>query len=169
MIRKKICMLGASGVGKTSLTRRFVDSIFSDDYLSTVGVKIDHKQLSVDGSDLGLVIWDVQGQDDSRTISPSFLKGASGYCLIVDLTMPDSVRVAADVRDAVVASVGDLPFVIAANKSDLVADGTELDLGSLAGEAVAVVTSSAKTGQGVETMFSTLGRVLVGSAGAGGV
>ena len=43
MLQKKICLLGAFGVGKTSLVRRFVDTIFSDAYLTTVGVKIDKK------------------------------------------------------------------------------------------------------------------------------
>ncbi len=41
MIQKKICMVGAFGVGKTSLVARFVHSTYSDKYLTTVGVKID--------------------------------------------------------------------------------------------------------------------------------
>ena len=41
MIQKKICMLGAYGVGKTSLVRRYVKSIFDEKYLITVGVTID--------------------------------------------------------------------------------------------------------------------------------
>ena len=41
MMQKKICVLGGFAVGKTSLVARFVSSIFSDKYLSTVGVKID--------------------------------------------------------------------------------------------------------------------------------
>ncbi|HMY77058.1 MAG TPA: GTP-binding protein, partial [Blastocatellia bacterium] len=41
MIQKKICLLGAFAVGKTSLVARFVKSIYSDQYLTTVGVKVD--------------------------------------------------------------------------------------------------------------------------------
>ena len=49
MIQKKICLVGASAVGKTSLARRFVEGIYTDRYLTTVGVKIDKKMLEVDG------------------------------------------------------------------------------------------------------------------------
>ena len=48
MIQKKICMLGAFAVGKTSLVQRYVHSLYSDKYLTTVGVKIDKKALRDD-------------------------------------------------------------------------------------------------------------------------
>ncbi len=49
MIQKKICMLGSFTVVKTSLVARFGSSVFSDKYLTTVGVKIDKKAVTVDG------------------------------------------------------------------------------------------------------------------------
>ena len=48
MLQKKICMLGSFGVGKTSLVRRFVESAFSETYLTTVGVKVDKKTVQLD-------------------------------------------------------------------------------------------------------------------------
>ena len=50
MIQKKVCMAGTSGAGKTSLVAKFVHSIFSDKYLTTVGLKIDKKTVTVDGN-----------------------------------------------------------------------------------------------------------------------
>jgi GTPase SAR1 family protein len=47
MIQKKVCMVGTLGVGKTSLVAKFVHSMFSDKYLTTVGVKIDKKTVAV--------------------------------------------------------------------------------------------------------------------------
>lgn len=64
MIQKKICLLGSFSVGKTSLISRYVNSLFSDRYLTTVGVKIDKKQLTLNGKELSLVIWDIAGEDD---------------------------------------------------------------------------------------------------------
>ena len=52
MIQKKICMLGSFGVGKTSLVARFVHGIFSAKYLSTVGVKIDKREMKVGDKDV---------------------------------------------------------------------------------------------------------------------
>ena len=45
MIKKKICMLGAFAVGKTSLVQRYVNSIFSEKYHTTVGVRIEKTQV----------------------------------------------------------------------------------------------------------------------------
>jgi small GTP-binding protein len=64
MLQKKICMLGAFAVGKTSLVRRFVESIYSDVYQTTVGVKIDKKNVQVHGKEVSLVLWDIYGEDD---------------------------------------------------------------------------------------------------------
>jgi small GTP-binding protein len=69
MIQKKVCMLGTSGVGKTSLVAKFVHSIFSDKYLTTVGVKIDKKTVTVDGNEVMLMIWDLAGDDDYQRLN----------------------------------------------------------------------------------------------------
>jgi GTPase SAR1 family protein len=80
MIQKKVCMLGSFSVGKTSLVRRFVESMFSDAYLTTVGVKIDKKPLQVEGNDLTLMLWDIYGEDDFQKMRMSYLRGARGSC-----------------------------------------------------------------------------------------
>ena len=92
MIQKKVCLLGGTGVGKTSLVAQFVHSIFSDKYLTTVGVKIDKKSVDVDGTDVELVIWDVYGHDDFQKLRVSYLRGTSGYLLVADGTRARHVR-----------------------------------------------------------------------------
>ena len=77
MLQKKICLLGAFGVGKTSLVRRYVDTIFSDAYLTTVGVKIDKKLLTVGGEQMALILWDIAGEDDIAAVRVSYLRGAA--------------------------------------------------------------------------------------------
>ena len=64
MLQKKICMLGSFAVGKTSLVQRFVKSIYSEVYQTTVGVKVDKKDVQVNGTDLTLMLWDIYGEDD---------------------------------------------------------------------------------------------------------
>src|SRR5690606_29107021 len=71
MLQRKICMLGAFSVGKTSLVRRYVTGVFSDAYLTTVGVKIDKKSLDVGGRTLDLILWDLAGEDEVSTIRMS--------------------------------------------------------------------------------------------------
>ncbi len=79
-------MIGTSSVGKTSLVARFVHSIFTDKYLTTVGVKIDKKALpSMDGR-VAWSIWDLAGDDDFQRLQMSYLRGTSGYLFVADGT-----------------------------------------------------------------------------------
>jgi small GTP-binding protein len=86
MIQKKVCMVGVFGTGKTSLVQRFVHSMFSERYLSTVGVKIDRKAMQMDGADLTLVLWDLAGRDGHEDITSSYLRGAHAILYVADGT-----------------------------------------------------------------------------------
>src|SRR5271169_2004389 len=119
MLKKKICMVGEFGVGKTSLVRRFVDSMFDERYLSTVGVKIDRKDVTVGSESVTLMLWDLAGEDDLAQLKVSHLRGASGYILVVDGCRAASLVKAVDLQQRIVDQLGPLPFVLVLNKSDL--------------------------------------------------
>ena len=84
VIQKKICMLGAYAVGKTSLVARFVRSIFSEKYHSTVGVKIDKKTVTIGEQETTLILWDLAGEADFYHVRMSYLRGSAGYLLVAD-------------------------------------------------------------------------------------
>jgi len=158
MLQKKVCILGAFGVGKTSLVRRFVESIFSDEYLTTVGVKIEKKTLTVGSEQVSLILWDVAGEDDTTAIRMSYLRGAAGYLLIVDGTRAETLDVASRIRERVTSEVGPVPFLLLLNKADLTDEWElpeALDPG-LEEAALSIVRTSAKTGHGVEEAFQDL-------------
>ena len=163
MIKKKICMLGAFSVGKTSLVQRFVKSMFSEKYLTTVGVKIDKKTVSVDGQDVSLLLWDIYGEDEFQKVKTSYLRGAGGYFLVVDLTRRNTLDTAFVLRERAREAVGDIPFVLLLNKSDL-EDEWEIDdtaIEELSEEGFSVIKTSAKTGVGVEHAFVSLTRKML--------
>jgi len=62
---KKVCLLGEFAVGKTSLVRRFVYNRFDEKYLSTIGVKVSRKTVSVprgqEMDELNMLLWDLAG------------------------------------------------------------------------------------------------------------
>ena len=119
MIQKKICMLGSFGVGKTSLVARFVQGIFSAKYLSTVGVKIDKKEIKVGDKDVLVMLWDLAGEDSRTQVQTSYLRGAHGYFLVCDGTWKESLVTAKNVHKRAVEAVGEIPCVLVINKSDL--------------------------------------------------
>ena len=164
MLQKKICMLGSFAVGKTSLIRRFVESIYSDVYQTTVGVKVDKKNLQVNGADLTLVLWDIYGEDDYQKMRWTYLRGASGYLLVADGTRKATIDKAFDLEQRVREEVGVIPFVFLINKCDL-SQEWEVDSAleaQLAEKNWSLRHSSAKTGEGVEEAFALLSRKMLG-------
>jgi small GTP-binding protein len=157
MLQKKICMLGAFSVGKTSLVKQFVASIFDDKYLTTVGVKIDKKELSVAGKDVKLMLWDLAGEDVYNKINASYLRGASGCIIVVDGTRPNTLAVGKKLISLVEQELGAIPLVVALNKADL---KTEWELDHSALEQLhndqTVLETSALNGQNVDEMFVQL-------------
>ncbi len=163
-IQKKVTMLGFHGVGKTSLVRRFVSSIFDEKYLTTIGVKVDKKVVSLAGQEVQLMLWDIAGAEDRFSVPMSFVRGASGYLLVVDGTRADTFERGLELVEQVNAEVGHLPFVVALNKADLV-EAWQLEddeLARLAGYQCPVFRSSAKTGEGVEEAFHALASLAMG-------
>jgi small GTP-binding protein len=158
MLQKKVCMLGSFAVGKTSLIKRFVESIFSDRYLTTVGVKIDKKIVTVEGHDVTVMLWDLYGEDEFQKLRMSYLRGASGYLLVADGTRLASLDKAIAIRDEAEKVFGRTPFVVVLNKCDLTQDWeiTPEKEAELSGRAWNVVRTSAKTGEGVEFAFQSL-------------
>ncbi|HEX6105142.1 MAG TPA: Rab family GTPase [Gemmatimonadales bacterium] len=159
MIQKKVCMVGVYGTGKTSLVQRFVHSMFSQRYLSTVGVKIDRKPLELDGTAVTLMLWDLAGRDGQEDITTSYLRGAHAILYVADGTRKETCDQLGELRALGREAAGEVPELLALNKSDLVDQwalkpGDEQALAS----AWEMVRTSAKTGAGVEEAFQRLGR-----------
>ena len=162
MIQKKICLLGAFSVGKTSLIKRFVESIFDERYLTTLGVKIDKKNVEVDGDDVRLMIWDLEGEDDYSKIKTNHLRGASGYILVADGTRPDTLETARSIHQLARQTLGKVPAILAMNKVDLEDQWsvTESAIGLLDPD-LDLIRTSALSGQNVEQLFASLAKRLL--------
>lgn len=163
MIQKKMCMLGAFAVGKTSLVSQFVQSMFSEKYHTTVGVKIDKKALSIGDQEVLLMLWDLHGEDDFQRVRMSYFRGTSGYLLVVDGTRQDTLETALSLQQRVQDEMGDLPFIVLLNKSDL-QDEWEVDgntISTLEQQGWTILKTSAKTGENVDMAFQQLAEAMV--------
>ena len=159
MITKlKVCLIGATGVGKSSLVARFVHSMFSDRYRTTIGVAIDRCDVQRGPRTAHLVVWDLSGEDEFQNVQSAYLRGAAGYILVVDGTRPETLDTAKHLQVRVRDAIGTVPFVVAVNKADLAAQWQvdERELQKLAPEARMVKRTSAKTGAGVKELFHEL-------------
>lgn len=152
-------IVGAPRVGKTSLVRRFVHSVFSEDYHSTLGVKVDRKKLEVNGCEVTMLVWDMHGETDGLDVPDHYLRGASGSLAVVDSTRPETAPKALELHERVAKQSPRAQQLVLANKSDLTPSGPTLhdELGSVADDFIA---TSALTGEGVEEAFRHLAEAI---------
>jgi small GTP-binding protein len=161
-IQKKICLLGDFAVGKTSLIRRYVEGIFDDTYLTTVGVVVTRKALTYPDISLNLLIWDLAG---GRDFSQSgYLIGVAGAFIVCDLTRATTLTAYHTYSSQVRQLNPNAELILLANKSDLIDARIVSDerLWAMAGELGApLLFTSAKTGEHVEAAFSCLADSLI--------
>ncbi len=159
----KVCIIGDFAVGKTSTVARFVKNEFSEKYLTTVGVKIDTKEVETPAGRVKLIIWDVAGTDRLSDIEFAYFRASAGFILVADGTRASTLESAIRLRADIIAQYGELPFVAMLNKHDLSeaweVGHDELQISRNAG--VDWTTTSAKTGEGVAAAIDTLAKSIM--------
>jgi small GTP-binding protein len=160
---KKVLVIGNHGVGKTSLVTRYVENKFSDAYLTTIGVNIMKKIVSLKKDNLmmevALMLWDIEGATKSQAIPAHYAKGANGYIVVIDGTREETLEDLSIHLDY----IGDDPFVLAINKSDL-SFSVELDQNEILRNypnCNGIFNTSAKENLNVEKLFVTIANATI--------
>ncbi len=120
-MKKKVVLIGDFAVGKTSLIRRFVDDQFSDDYLTTIGVKISTKKMKHDELELDLILWDIQGKSSIMDFPKNYLVGADYSLLVGDLMRTQTLEHLEEYKLMIENYTAKSKVLLALNKSDLMA------------------------------------------------
>lgn len=164
LYRFKVVMLGAPSVGKTSLVRRFVHSVFEDSYRSTLGAKVERKNVEIHDKTVNLLLWDVHGETDGLIVTPSYLQGAHAAILVFDSLRPETIEMSLELGERTLGQSPDAKLYVVANKSDLAAElDIALDVEAWASRAGRPITlTSAKTGDGVEDLFVSIAADAIG-------
>ena len=86
----KLLLIGNSSVGKSSLLFRFVENVWDDSFVPTIGVDFKLKTLEVNGKKVKLQIWDTAGQERFKNITASYYRGGNGVLVVYDITERES-------------------------------------------------------------------------------
>ena len=165
----KLLLLGAAGVGKTSLLLRFINDMFDDDYAATIGAQFLTKNVNLGLKDLDddeatLIIWDIAGQKRYYDLRTTFYRGAHGALLIFDLSRHETFKEVEDWYSEMIPVLGkELPLLLIGNKSDLIDElGATIDSAEInkfaEDKRSHYIETSAKTGINVEEAFLELAR-----------
>ncbi|MEH2084506.1 MAG: Rab family GTPase [Nostoc sp.] len=171
-ISKKICLFGDFGVGKTSLIHQFVECKFSDEYLSTVGVKISQKLVNFSKKDLiveqnlQLVIWDIEGSNKFKAVAKNYFQGSKGAVIVGDVTQAETLHHIQEHIQTFLAVNPNSYIVVALNKSDMIAAEYLEKIRQMyqftnQANILDTYVTSAKTGNNVDKIFQALANRLI--------
>lgn len=155
MIAKKVLLVGNFGVGKTSLIKRFVLNEFSEDYISTIGVRVSSKTLIVNDQEVKLLIWDVAGVKDNEKVPKAYFLGASAAMYVFDLSREETYLNLENQLNSVKELSGLSNLIIVGNKKDLVSQEKIEEIKNIVSLDIDLITS-AKENDNVEDAFISL-------------
>jgi small GTP-binding protein len=157
---KKIILSGHAGAGKTSLVSRFVHSRFLEKYPSSVGVRINRKELTINDHLLDMIIWDLASKSSQEHVPQSYLLRAAGIIYVVDISQPDTFdNVDADII-FLKNKLPDVPIVVVANKSDTIC-ATKIDMVIRSASFTPDFVCSAKDAINVSEIFERLAELML--------
>ncbi len=163
ILQFKICLLGGSAVGKSSLIARFVHSIYSSQYHTTVGVRIEKKLVRSPTGTANLMIWDINGEDAYQKVQTTYLRGMAGYLLVADGTRAQTIDECLKLHARATEGFGALPAYLLINKSDLESEW-RVDMTQLQSLGIQILKTSALSGDNVETAFTQLAQQMLQKA-----
>lgn len=166
----KLVVIGDSNVGKSCLLLRLADNIFTDTYITTIGVDFKIRTFDVDGERVKLQIWDTAGQERFRNIISSYYRGAHGIMIVYDVADKGSFNNVKDIWTKEVSKFGadGVTTLLVGNKCDL---RDEVDAGKVVSEhdarqladslGVQCIETSSKNDTNVEQAFLMMTRAVM--------
>lgn len=154
--RRKIAVLGARSVGKSSLVVQFIENHFVEGYYPTIENTFS-KSIKYKGVEYDCDIIDTAGQDEYSILNAKHAIGIHGFVLVYSVTSRNSFNMIQTVYDKIVNFCGlpSIPCVIVGAKTDLQNRQVQPDEGeNLAKENHAAwVETSAKNNVNVGKVF----------------
>lgn len=160
----KVVLLGEGRVGKTSIGKRWMSSEFDPLLKQTVSAAYFEKAIDVNGKQINVHLWDTAGQEEYHSITPIYYKGSQAALLVYSVIDRKSIERAAQWKKELTATQGDnIMTIVVANKIDMAKErciSEEEGLKFAQSINSPYFEVSAKTGDGIQKLFSTLGEML---------
>ncbi|CAH8576394.1 unnamed protein product [Schistosoma margrebowiei] len=163
----KVIFVGDSGVGKSSIIRKFVSGVFDLNLPLTVAIDFHVKFMHCDGTNLYLQLWDTAGQEKFRSITRQYYRKSDGVIIVFDATNESSFLAVRSWLQSVTEETDENTVIlILENKSDLIEGSDKRAVSRATIDKIVRVYKtmcfevSAKTGHNIEEAFMVMARKL---------
>ena len=120
-VEYKIILLGDSGVGKTSIIKKFINNEFNEDIKCTIDIDSLYKSIKIDKNlYTKLKIYDTAGQEKYRSLIKKYYQGTDGIILVFDLTNENSFNKLKSWINEVSDNTEKAQIILVGNKADLI-------------------------------------------------
>lgn len=155
----KLMMIGEQAVGKTSLTKRYTEKVFSTNIMGTAGLDMHKKIVKINDENLNVTIYDSAGHERFRKITEVQYKGSDGLVLVYDITDSKSFDWIIEWIDKLKSeNIPNMEIILIGNKIDL--EGrkiTRQETNELANKYnIPFMETSALTGENVDEAFTKI-------------
>ena len=161
----KILTIGESGVGKTSILRRYVENKFERHHLATIGIDFQSKTIKIKNKEIKLKIWDTAGQERYRNIANQTFRGADGIILVFDITDDYSFSRITDWMEQINANISkdEIGLILIGNKCDLEERMVPYEKGEEKAKELGIdyYETSALNGQCINDVFEALVKLIL--------
>ena len=161
----KIITVGESGVGKTSIFRRYVYNTFEENTLTTLGLQFSFKDVVLKNEQkIKLKLIDTAGEEKYRSLSKSYFKNSDVVLFVFALDNPDSFERINDWIDLFKENhdkVDKIPKYLVGSKNDLEQKIEQGKINELAKKFdFKFITTSALSNNNIEYLFNDISETL---------
>ena len=165
----KLPIFGDAGVGKTTLTHRYLHGLFKESYHHTIGVDFFLKRFEIDGHKVSLQIWDFAGEEKFRFLLPGIIDGAHGTIFMFDITRYVTFKNLTNwlnvFKEANKTHDQDVPILLVGSKTDLeglrTVPSEEGKKFVKENNLMGYIECSSKTGENVEEIFRSITKIMI--------
>ena len=159
----KIILLGDTGVGKSSIIKRYIEDSFEENLSSTIGSNFLEKIEKIKGQKVRLEVWDTAGQEEFRSVTKLFVKNSKIIILVYNVTQKLSFEGLNYWYDFIQKELAqNFVLGVAGNKTDLIfEDGYDEEITSEEGKAFAEkikanfsLVSAKESGKEITNLFN---------------
>jgi Ras-related protein Rab-6A len=159
----RIVVLGDSGVGKTSIINKLVDQSSPVSDQPTIGIDFVSTNVTTSDGTIRLQIWDTAGQEQFKSLIPSYLRGSTIAILVYSIDSLESFENLARWIHFL-QNTADPRLIVTGNKTDLSTRTVSQQDGQQFAESVKAefVETSALEGRNIDKLLEVIVAIPIG-------